>query len=73
MLNNRELIYTHRHSAYNFWFEGRLNFSVHKFQPVSVPKEHVILDALFSIFSTAQAFGRVFGQELQQNQVLHVS
>ena len=52
--------------TYNSWFERWLNFPVHKLQPVNVSKEHVILDVLFSIFSTTQALGRVLGQELQQ-------
>ena len=52
-------------NTYNFWFEGRLNFSINELQPIYVPEKHVIFDVLLSIFSTAQAFGRVLGQELQ--------
>ena len=51
--------------TYNFWFEWRLNFSINELQPINVPEKHVVFDVLFSVFSTTQALGRVFGQELQ--------
>ena len=30
-----------------------------------MPEKHVVFDVLFSVLSTTQALGRVFGQELQ--------
>lgn len=52
-------------NTYNFGFEWRLNFSINELQPINVPEKHVVFDVLFSVLSTTQALGRVFGQELQ--------